>query len=545
MPPLPARFEAGSADDTAFTSRSSHVSGYVATRDLPILTPMSTQGVFRVIPHSEHTIRAGTIDVVTETPPYSNQAQHSATPDHSIGDLLRSLRRSSSGRVLAGVLSGLGRQVGIDPVVLRIVTAVLALFGGVGVLLYALAWLLIPADDEAGSVADQALGRVEPRGNHAGALAVGLGIVVLVSASIIITGSVFTVLLLALAGGGAYVLLRNSLDNEGRSAVRRHPSQSEYVDTLESDYPRSWPPSEIDTSDATFSAPESDDEPTPNPAPKPDEPTAHAWHATETRTDGPASSPGDGTGWPEGPDWGPYRPAWSPEPVVAEAPAKDPKRRSPLGVITLCAALVVLGIMAVNDATWASIPVALYFAVALAIIGAGLVIGSWFGRSRGLIALGVVLSLALLPVTWADEWASPSGSFSQTFTSIEQLPEDTVEFGAGDVTFDLSRLDVPAGDEAPLSVEMGAGNLNIYVPSDVALDVDLSMGAGSAVIRGERTGGLGTDLTRRFAGTDPDAGTIVLRIEIGAADVKVIDQDPPAIPEPRQSPDVLERSGAR
>ncbi len=59
---------------------------------------------------------------------------------------VRQLRRSRDDRMIGGVCGGLGRYVGIDPIIFRIVLAALAIFGGVGLLLYALGWLLIPED---------------------------------------------------------------------------------------------------------------------------------------------------------------------------------------------------------------------------------------------------------------------------------------------------------------------------------------------------------------------------------------------------------------
>src|SRR3954449_7993413 len=58
----------------------------------------------------------------------------------------RRLTRSSSDRVLGGVAGGLGRYFDIDPIIFRLGFVVLTLAGGAGVLGYAAAWLLVPAD---------------------------------------------------------------------------------------------------------------------------------------------------------------------------------------------------------------------------------------------------------------------------------------------------------------------------------------------------------------------------------------------------------------
>jgi phage shock protein C len=60
----------------------------------------------------------------------------------------RLLRRSRPDRVIAGVCGGLGRYLGIDPVLLRIAFVVLTVTGGAGILLYLLAFAVIPEQQE-------------------------------------------------------------------------------------------------------------------------------------------------------------------------------------------------------------------------------------------------------------------------------------------------------------------------------------------------------------------------------------------------------------
>lgn len=60
----------------------------------------------------------------------------------------RLLRRSRTDKVIGGVCGGLGRYLGVDPVLIRIAFVVLAVAGGSGVLLYIVAWILIPEEAE-------------------------------------------------------------------------------------------------------------------------------------------------------------------------------------------------------------------------------------------------------------------------------------------------------------------------------------------------------------------------------------------------------------
>jgi signal transduction histidine kinase len=62
------------------------------------------------------------------------------------------MRRSSEVRVLAGVCGGIAQTTGIDVTLLRIVVVLIGLFGGFPVLVYALAWLIVPLDTESTNI---------------------------------------------------------------------------------------------------------------------------------------------------------------------------------------------------------------------------------------------------------------------------------------------------------------------------------------------------------------------------------------------------------
>lgn len=65
----------------------------------------------------------------------------------------RRFLRSHDDRVLGGVAGGLGRSFGVDPIIFRIALAALAFAGGVGILAYGAALLLVPSDDGTGQPA--------------------------------------------------------------------------------------------------------------------------------------------------------------------------------------------------------------------------------------------------------------------------------------------------------------------------------------------------------------------------------------------------------
>ncbi len=62
------------------------------------------------------------------------------------------LDRSGDDRAIAGVASGFGRYVGVDPMVVRLALVVLVFANGLGLLLYAAGWALLPAERTGGSI---------------------------------------------------------------------------------------------------------------------------------------------------------------------------------------------------------------------------------------------------------------------------------------------------------------------------------------------------------------------------------------------------------
>ncbi|MEV6771403.1 PspC domain-containing protein [Nocardia sp. NPDC051030] len=60
---------------------------------------------------------------------------------------------------IAGVAAGFGRRYGVDPVLIRVAFVVSALFGGAGIVLYLLGWLLLNQQGDQSSAAESLLGR--------------------------------------------------------------------------------------------------------------------------------------------------------------------------------------------------------------------------------------------------------------------------------------------------------------------------------------------------------------------------------------------------
>jgi signal transduction histidine kinase len=142
------------------------------------------------------------------------------------------LRRDTEHRVLAGVCSGLARHIGVDPLIVRVLFVAAATAGGVGIAVYLLAWVFVPAGDAPAQPVRLRTSR--------GMIEITLG-VALLALSLLLTFRAFGLLasdavvwpLVLVAAGGA-LLWRQSM---GRGPVVVDPS---------ADTARSWYAGELE-----------------------------------------------------------------------------------------------------------------------------------------------------------------------------------------------------------------------------------------------------------------------------------------------------------
>lgn len=96
----------------------------------------------------------------------------------------RLLRRTRVDRVVAGVAGGLGRYLGVDPILLRIAFVVLTIAGGSGVLLYLIGWIVIPEEHPGDRTGPQ------PPAARGNTLAVVLGVALVAAGALLLIGQV-------------------------------------------------------------------------------------------------------------------------------------------------------------------------------------------------------------------------------------------------------------------------------------------------------------------------------------------------------------------
>jgi phage shock protein PspC (stress-responsive transcriptional regulator) len=137
---------------------------------------------------------------------------------------VKELHRSRDDRYLAGVSGGLGRFFDISPAFFRVGFAILTLVGGAGLLLYAAAALVIPAEGSSESIASEALRRRRDRPwLLAGVALIAIAVVSLFAQADFWPNSGFAWLLLLL-GGVAIVVSQRKPDATSAGADEAAPA---------------------------------------------------------------------------------------------------------------------------------------------------------------------------------------------------------------------------------------------------------------------------------------------------------------------------------
>lgn len=445
-----------------------------------------------------------------------------SAPRDSEGTARATLHRSSRQKVVGGVCGGLGRYCDVDPVIFRIVIGVLTVAGGLGMIFYGFAWLLIPLEGEEENEGRKMLsGRVDGTALIAVLLAlIGCGLFL----SMLSNGGTlsFAVMLtIAAAGSAVWSQRRRSTASDGRplDPVTAHTVAEAPPETKAPPVPGSpswWrDPIVKDGTTGLVGSP-------------------YLWGPADTY-----EAAGEG-----GPGWrGAGQPGWGPGLPGERSTAVRTPRPVPIGGLLLVLALVAGGIGA--GLSWHGHPLGtsleMGLACALAVLGIGLAVSSFLGRTGfGTVFLTVLTTLLLagaaaLPkdveTQWREHtWRPATGSAVQSRYNV----------GSGIGTLDLTGVKVPAGRTVTTSVRVGAGQIKVYVPADVTLDVRAKAGVGDIELPGDpphdvdfspsrslhRT--LPPESSRASAPGAPGAvttgahgGTLALTLDVGLGQVKV------------------------
>jgi len=217
----------------------------------------------------------------------------------------------------------------------------------------------------------------------------------------------------------------------------------------------------------------------------------------------------------------------TPPPVQRwQPPPAPPRPRSRLGLLTLSVAVLVLGALAGADLYGFDVAPLAYVAMPLAVLGLGLLVGTWFGRARWLISLGVILTIALGSghAVMGRGFSSDEpffGAMTLVPDSVDDLPT-RVHRNVGSIELDMSNIDF-AGTTRSLEVRVGLGAIEITVPSDVDVDVDASVDLGSAEVFDESWEGIDSG-TRSITDNGPDGpggGELHITASVNTGDLQI------------------------
>lgn len=418
------------------------------------------------------------------------------------------LRRSRTDRKIAGVAGGLGRHFDVDPLIIRVVLVVLAIFGGSGLLLYGLGWLLIPDEGTDRSEADRLL---HSRGGGSAVPPIVLAVIGAIAVVGLLTYSPGRAALAVIVVAAVVMALSTRSRRENPGAWSSPPPAGGWQQPYASTRPT---------------------EPVGGPAPV--QPGWSTW--------GPAG----GTATIAPPYTPPYTPPYAP-PAAPSWPAEPPAPRppsSPLGRITMSAALLVAGLViagqVIADGRVHAVPV---LASALAVLAAGLVVGTFWGRARWLVLPASLVAVAL--VVAANVPHLPSGGIGQRTYDPRSVAEvdSPYQLGIGDLQLDLSDVHPAPGQVVDVTAEVGIGQVKVFVDPADNLELTARAGNGAIDVDGVRQQGHDLRVTRSQAGVPaigstpaptgpatgsttgstaaPAAGTIVLHLKAGIGQLEV------------------------
>ena len=448
-------------------------------------------------------------------------------------------------RWIAGVGSGLSRRLGIDPLVVRGLLLASVLLGGLGIVLYAIAWMLLPEEND-GRIHLQELFR-----GHAD-IAV-LGAAVLLVTGLTMTGSLVPGWYFGGRGDSGWwqglvwlglvvTVVALLVSRRGR---RGTPNGYGPTTTLRPAELRTPGPAAPPSS--AFAA---------GPTTPIDDPTS-AGHGSQS--EGPSMSTTPMTPVPPTPGATPalgygyqpsvsqpvtpsgYGPAWQgqqggPTAVLTPQQPRAPRGagRGTLGVVVALTLIVLAGLLYADRLGRLAAPVGLLtIAAAVIFLGAAIAVAGIRGRSAGgLGALAIVLMLIGAPIAATEKYDLPTPTPGQgaIVGEVDRRPITTAEaeagydLGAGSIRVDLTALPASAGT-VTVPVRITAGEVIIVVPQGTAVTADISLNAGEIVWFGDRTERRPSDPKQStFAQQASDAPTgpsIMLDITMGVGSLTV------------------------
>lgn len=413
-------------------------------------------------------------------------------------------------RWIGGVAGGIAHRFGIDPLLVRAIFGLAMLFGGAGLIVYGLAWALLP---------EQSDGRIHLqetiRGRFDVALLGAIGLFVI-----------------GISRGDGWFGWWNNHGFGWLSGLLWFAAVVTLVVLVITAASRRGTPGRPDFRGA--------------PVP----PAPASGYAPNSGYAGPpvggyAGPPFGGYASPPvGGYAGPPVGRYAPVPPLPPLPPRPPRPHvhgpgaAAVGAVvglSLLALAVLLVIQRAGNLHW---PVALTAAgIGIVLAGLGIVVAGLRGRSSGtlgfLAIVGILLAVpaaTFTPLTWNGSTNNvrivvSDGSWAPTAPAAARKG---VAVAVGQLNVDLTRLPIGVG-AIRVPISLGAGDLTVTVPRDTAISADVRLKAGDIrweIDRTEQVSGVSGSRSYHFASTEVNQGAspeLVLQISEGAGQVRVVE----------------------
>ena len=198
---------------------------------------------------------------------------------------------------------------------------------------------------------------------------------------------------------------------------------------------------------------------------------------------------------------------------------RNPRRRGPiLFFFTLALVALAEGVLGVVDLAGVAVADSAYPALALGIIALMLLVGSFWGRAGGLIALGLVAALATAGATAGNRFGEDRFDYSPTSAGDV---ESRYDFGGGRFTLDLSQVsDVEALDGRDIAIDGVGGRVEVVVPDGMDVSVRTRAVGGDSRVFDQRSDGF--DITQNgFLDGGTDVPDLTIDIDLVAGEIIV------------------------
>ena len=411
-------------------------------------------------------------------------------------------------RWVGGVASGIAQRLGVDPLIVRGILIVLAVFAGVGVLLYGVAWALLPEPDGRIHVQEAAAGRWSS--GMTGAL-----VTTIIGFPSLGTGvwgwdrygfgaflwTVFWV------GGAIYLIYYLTQRNKPRNGVPPMSSSPQAGGPEGAGYPPNPATPSTHTTPSTPAAPFAT--------------TGYGASATLPRYGGSSVA---GPGWGTPPPAGPTPPPWAGyQPVPGGGPVPPARNRNfgpgaPAVAVTAGLALLVGGgLKALDVANVIDLGTssnAVVWASAAVVLGLGILVAGLRGRTSGILGFFAVVALItggiynVLPN--GDRFRPQNADWSPV--SVEQA-RDGFDITAGTGTVDLTRLAInpPLRTDLVVPINATASNLTVVIPDTVPVQIRADMTMGNLNEGSQNNGGMTNQVSNY--NTDKPGETLIVKLD--------------------------------